>query len=313
VAGTGKGSRMPEPIVRGFYYAAIHLTFASMVALAALALTSVPRVSAGMKYWVWTVTAINFFLPAGAILDRLWAQHLAWARPLGFIGGEVNDILQNAAASSLLGVVWFAGATFMAVRLYRRIRAERSLTRKERPGFVTEGIPVQFGGNDQGPQTAGILRTRISLPDGIDRLLSEPEVYAVLLHEVTHAKRRDNLTRLIYEAGLCVLWFHPLLWLAGSRLALYRELSCDERVIRKGRAGDLISALLKLAAPEGAAVLQTTTSSFLSHRLERLAAGQRRPTSRARAALMTAAFTAALLAGVFETVAHTACCFLRKG
>src|SRR5258708_36711860 len=99
-------SDMPEHIVRAFYYAAIHLMFASIVSLAALALTSVPRGSATTKYWIWTATSVNFFLPVGAILDRLGATHLAWARPIGIIGGEINDILQNAAVAALLGVVW---------------------------------------------------------------------------------------------------------------------------------------------------------------------------------------------------------------
>lgn len=304
---------MPEHIVRAFYYAAIHLTFASMVALAALALTSVRRVSAATNYWIWTAAVLNFFLPIGAILDRILASHLAWARPLGVIGGEVNDILQNAAASTLLGIVWFVGACVMLVRLYRRIRAEKRSIRDERDGFLADGIPVQFGNPEHGPQTAGILRTRISLPRGIDGVLSGPEIRAVVIHELTHAKRRDNLTRLIYEAGLCVLWFHPLVWIAGSRLALYRELSCDEPVIQKGYARDLISALRKLAAPEGNILPQTTTSSFLSHRLARLVAEHPQQPSRTQSRLITATFAAVFLAGVFETIAHTACCFLRKG
>lgn len=304
---------MPEPIVRAFYYAAIHLMFASIVCLAALALTSVPRGSATTKYWIWTATSVNFFFPVGAILDRLWATHLSWARPLGIIGGEIHDILQNAAVAALLGVVWLLGATLMLVRLCWRIRAERRSTGEERLGFLAHGVPVQFATNGQGPEMAGVLRPRISLPDGIDRFLSEPEINAVLIHELTHARRRDNLTRLIYEAGLCVLWFHPLVWLAGSRLALYRELSCDERVIQSGHGGDLVSALTKLANPEGTLLLQTTVSSFLSHRLARLAAAQPQQTCRAQSTLMTAVFAAVFLAGVFETVAHTACCFLRKG
>jgi beta-lactamase regulating signal transducer with metallopeptidase domain len=304
---------MPEHIVRAFYYAAVHLMFASIVCLAALALTSVPRGSATTKYWIWTATSVNFFLPVGAILDRLWAAHLSWARPLGIIGGEINEILQNAAVATLLGVVWLLGAILMLVRLCWRIRAERRSTREERPGFLAHGVPVLFAANGHGPEMAGVLRPRISLPDGIDRFLSEPEINAVLIHELTHARRRDNLARLIYEVGLCVLWFHPLVWLAGSRLALYRELSCDERVIQSGHGRDLVSALTKLANPEGTLLLQTTASSFLSYRLERLAAPQPQQTCRAQSTLMTAVFAAVFLAGVFETVAHTACCFLRKG
>jgi BlaR1 peptidase M56 len=206
----------------------------------------------------------QFLLPLGAILDRLWAAHLSWARPLGIIGGPINEILQNASVGALLGAVWLLGATLMLVRLCWRIRAERRGTREERPGFLAHGVPVQFAADGQGPEMTGVLRPRISLPDGIDRFLSEPEINAVLIHELTHARRRDNLTRLIYEASLCVLWFHPLVWLAGSRLALYRELSCDERVIQSGHGGDLVSALTKLANPEATFLQQTTASSFLS-------------------------------------------------
>lgn len=304
---------MPEQIVRAFYYAAVHLTFASIVCLAAWVLTSVPRASATTKYWVWTATSVNFFLPVGAILDQLWATHLAWARPLGIIAGEIQDILHSVALVALLGVVWLLGATLMLVRLCGRILAERRSTREERPGFLAHGVPVQFAADGQGPKVAGILRPRISLPEGIDRFLSEPEINAVLIHELTHARRRDNLTRLIYEAGLCVLWFHPLVWLAGSRLALYRELSCDETAIQSGHAGDLVSALTKLANPSRIPLVQTTASSFLSHRLARLGAAQFQQTCRAQSTLLTGVFAAVFLAGVFETVAHTACCFLRKG
>jgi beta-lactamase regulating signal transducer with metallopeptidase domain len=106
------------------------------------------------------------------------------------------------------------------------------------------------------------------------------------------------------------LWFHPLVWLAGFRLALYRELSCDERVIQSGHGLDLITALTKLGNPE---VLATTASSFLSHRLERLATAPSPQTCRTQSTLMSALFAAVFLAGVFETVAHTACCFVRKG
>lgn len=302
---------MPEQIVRAFYYTGIHLLCASIVCLSALALTSIPRGSATTKYWIWLATSLNFFFPAGAVLDRLWAAHLSWARPLGIIGGEINDILQNSAASAVLGMAWLLGAALMFMRLCWRIRAERRSIREERPRFLAHGVPVKFTGNGQGPEMAGLLRPRISLPNGIDQVLSEPEINAVLIHELTHARRRDNLTRLIYEVGLCALWFHPLVWLAGSRLALYRELSCDERVIQSGHAGDLLSALWKLADPE-TVLLQATASSFLSHRLARLTAAQTRRPCRTESTLLTAVFAAVLLGGVFETVAHTACCFLAK-
>ncbi len=109
--------------------------------------------------------------------------------------------------------------------------------------------------------------------------------------------------------GLCVFWFHPLVWVSGSRLALYRELSCDESVIRSNQGGDLISALSKLADPQEDLLLQASAASFLSHRLASLVAA-RPGAGRAANALLAVVFGAVVAGGVLETIAHTACCFL---
>src|SRR5947209_1026189 len=107
--------------------------------------------------------------------------------------------------------------------------------------------------------------------------------------ELAHARRRDNLIRLLYEAALCALWFHPLMWLVGARIGLYRELSCDESVIRWAHGQELVSALAKLAVPKQAGVLQATASSHLSHRLA-LLAGPPQTTCRAASLLLTSLF-----------------------
>jgi beta-lactamase regulating signal transducer with metallopeptidase domain len=134
----------------------------------------------------------------------------------------------------------------------------------------------------------------------------------VLIHEMTHARRRDNLIRLVHEAGLCVLWFHPLVWITGSRLALYRELSCDESVIRRAHGAELVAALAKLANPAETFLLRAGASSLLSHRLARLAAAQPQRTYRVASVLLTMLFGAALIGGAWGTVSHTACCFLLR-
>ena len=114
-----------------------------------------------------------------------------------------------------------------------------------------------------------------------------------------------------YELALCALWFHPLAWITGSRLALYRELSCDENVIRVGLGRELLSALGKLANAEEEPLLQATATSLISHRLARLSEEPSRMSRRANT-LLYMGFAAILVAGVFETVAHTACCFIAK-
>jgi len=306
---------MHEHITRGLYYFEVHLLFASMAGLAAWVLTSIYRVSATTKYWIWVATTLNFLLPVGAILDKMFASRLTWATPLGVIGDAANSV----SHSSTIAVVWFLGTILMFTRLCLRIRAERRDDKvaagesalESRGNFIAEGVPVRFSQSGHAPAVHGFLRPHISLPRGIERLLSEHEFNAVLMHELTHAKRRDNLIGLIHEVGLCLLWFHPLVWISGSRLALYRELSCDELVIESAHGGDLVSALAKLAEPEEAFLLRASASSFLIDRLPRLTA-QPQLRSRTASTVLVVLFGAVVLTCVLGTVSHTACCFIHK-
>ena len=255
----------------------IHLLYASIVWIAALLLTSLSNVTATTKYWMWVATAANFILPLSLIPARLWPSQVSWFTP--HFGLPVVNITKP------LIVIWIAGALLMLVRLYIRAGASR--------------------GDENSPAVVGLVRTTIALPAGIDRLLSRDELDAVLAHETRHAKRRDNLIRLIYELIVCALWFHPLVWMTGPRLALYRELSCDEAV-PEGRS--LISALMKLASPENDDLLRATASSFVSDRLVHLAT-PRRP-SRLINGLLATVFLAVLLIAVVTPVSQSVAGYL---
>lgn len=303
---------MHDYVPRPVYDVGVHLFFATLVWSAAWVLTRLSRASATAKYWVWVATSLNFVVPLGTILDKSLKVRPTWARPLGMIG----DLgLRAANREELVGSIWLLGAVAMTVRLGLRIRAGRRdgratapIGRRSRPAFFIGGTPVRFAPAGIGPLVDGVWRQHITLPEGIDRLLTKPELDAVLLHEAAHARRRDNLIGLLHEIGLCLLWFHPLLWLTGSHLALYRELSCDESVIARARGGDLLAALAKLADPGAGLLLQSSASSFVTHRLERLSADRPRRKSLAPSAMLIAAFGCTVLAGVLETLAHTACC-----
>lgn len=307
---------MHEHIARAMYYFSVHLLYASLVGSAACVLTAIPGASATTKYWIWVVTAFNFVVPAGAVIDKLFAPHLAWAAPLGAIGGPVWEMTQGRTAVAL-AVIWITGAFTMLARLISRLRREHrqiqvTADRKNvASSFVANGISVIFDSMYLAPAVGGVLYPRILLPVGIDRLLNRQELDAVLLHEMAHAKRRDNLIRLLYEVSVCALWFHPLIWLAGMRMALYRELSCDESVIQHAHGQALVRALAKLAVPKETMFLQASASSHLSQRLARLA-GAPPATHRAASLLLTSLFAAVIAGGVFGTIAHTACCFVIK-
>jgi len=312
---------MREHVAPALYYLEVHLLYASVVCLAAWILTSLWKGGETAKYWIWVVTSVNFMVPFAGFFNGFGSSHLAWATQLAGLDRVGYDLSQNLSAGAVLLGVWLCGASFMAARLAVRLpgsRGSQDMTGGRNPTpfrrrLLTRGVPVILCAAGEGPSVEGVLRPHISLPLGIDDVLTERELDAVLIHEVTHARRRDNLVALIHEIALCGLWFHPLLWLAGARLALFRELSCDEAVIESSRGPDLITALAKLADPAESRLLSPGAATLFSHRLALLQTSQPNHASRAAMLALLGLFTAVLLGCMVETIAHTSCCFNLPG
>jgi beta-lactamase regulating signal transducer with metallopeptidase domain len=305
---------MSEHVAPFVYYLEVHLLYASLLCLAAWAVTSVPGASATCKYWIWVATSLNFLVPLGGFFDHFGASTYSWGRQLAGLDLVGLSLSHHVAAGGLIAGVWLCGATVMFVRLLGRLRECVGDTYQAPPGGLRRcaaapGVAVRFSGTARGPSVEGFMRPSISLPDGIGGLLSPPELDAILIHEVTHARRRDNLIGLIQELVLCGLWFHPLAWLTGSRLALYRELSCDDAVIAKAHGSHLVAALAKLAVPEERSLLQAGAASFMGHRLARLTSSQPEAPYVFNA-MLAALFGALLLACILGSVVHTAHCFV---
>jgi beta-lactamase regulating signal transducer with metallopeptidase domain len=302
-----------EHVAPALYFLQVHLLVATLVALGAWVLTMRSRASATAKLWIWTATSLNFVLPLGGFVDGFGARDLPGAQQLVPLASLDLTLAHHLKVVTVAAGLYLGGAMLLLLRLWRRIRAERGAepgrVATDAPQWRVEGVPVHFT-RDTGPAVAGILYSRICLPQGIEQLLTAPELEAVLLHEITHARRRDNLLRLVHEVVQCLLWFHPLVWLVGARVALYRELSCDESVLQRSRGGLLVSALAKLALHENTPVLRSAATALVSERLERLLAPALPAPRRLANIVAGAAFVGLLLGGTLFTVAHTACCLV---
>src|SRR3989449_2841789 len=142
------------------------------------------------------------------------------------------------------------------------------------------------------PMTWGMHRPAILLPAEAEDWTAERR-RDVLLHELAHVKRHDFIIQLIARIACAVYWFHPLVWLAATRLREERERACDDHVLRAGATPSVYAAHLLEIARDLRAARATALASVAMARPAQLAARlldvldtrRRRDTLSARSAL----------------------------
>lgn len=80
------------------------------------------------------------------------------------------------------------------------------------------------------PLLIGFFHPCIVLPS---TAISEKEFQYILIHELTHYKRRDMFYKWLVQAVVCLHWFNPLVHLMDREIAKACEFSCDEAVLVK--------------------------------------------------------------------------------
>ena len=81
------------------------------------------------------------------------------------------------------------------------------------------------------PMALGILRPMIVFPADLVEKLSADKLTLILMHELAHVRRWDNLTLLLQRLVSAVLFFHPAVWLCGRMLRREAEQACDDLVV----------------------------------------------------------------------------------
>jgi hypothetical protein len=83
------------------------------------------------------------------------------------------------------------------------------------------------------PAALGFFKPMIVIPTWALRELPPEELNIILLHEFAHLRRWDDWTNLLQKVVRAVFLFHPAVWWIDSRLALEREMACDDEVLAK--------------------------------------------------------------------------------
>jgi len=125
-------------------------------------------------------------------------------------------------------------AALQRATLLREGREVEALRRVERVGGIRRPIDLMLSPVSVEPGVFGIFKPVLVWPQGISERLSDEQLEAILIHEVWHVRRRDNLTAAIHMLVEAIFWFNPLVWWLGARLVEERERACDEAVLALG-------------------------------------------------------------------------------
>ncbi len=99
------------------------------------------------------------------------------------------------------------------------------------------------------PVLVGIVRPIILLPPAALTGWSPDEIEMVLLHELAHVRRWDNLVNLLQRVIESLLFFHPAVWLMSTWVRREREACCDAVVVgRTNRPHAYAEMLVAFAA-----------------------------------------------------------------
>ena len=150
--------------------------------------------------------------------------------------------------AAVLALVWLCGFLSVTARWFSRswkisaaIRSATSvssgreieaLRRMENLGALRRSIEVRSLEISMEPGVFGLLRPILLWPQEVSGRLDDAHLDAVVAHEVSHIRRRDNLTAAMHMFVEAVFWFHPLVWWLETRLVEEREHACDEDVLR---------------------------------------------------------------------------------
>jgi beta-lactamase regulating signal transducer with metallopeptidase domain len=144
--------------------------------------------------------------------------------------------------------LWFAGVVllslrasggfFLIERLKRRANRPVSSELREKCQALKRRLgidrAVRFCETQlvAAPAVIGLFRPVVLLPVSALTGLSQPQLEAVIAHELAHIRRLDSFVNLFQVGAETLLFYHPGVWWVSRRIRVERENCCDDEAIR---------------------------------------------------------------------------------
>jgi len=247
-----------------------------LIAIFAWALLRVlRRQNSGTRFAVWFIALLTV-----AVLPMLGGFGAALGQRRGLMGvgtssagmpwGSLRPAITISGRWALfVFLAWALGASVALLRLMTGLWRVRQLRRsctavvaadlgpavRTTVNAIVASRPVTIATSEgvRVPAAIGFWKPAIVLPDWVLRELPSKDLNVILLHEFAHLRRWDDWTNLIQKIVRALFFFHPAVWWIENRLAVEREMACDDAVLAEtanphGYASCLVSLLEKSLA-----------------------------------------------------------------
>lgn len=142
-----------------------------------------------------------------------------------FATSPENSVNTLQVVLFVLSVIWLIGISAMLVyaiaSFIKTKRTVRTAIKIKDNVFCSENINSPF--------VMGVFKPKIYLPSAI----SEKEREYIILHEKSHIKNLDHISKIFAFAVLTLHWFNPLCHLCYVLMNRDMEMSCDEDVLKQ--------------------------------------------------------------------------------
>ncbi|AFA48227.1 M56 family metallopeptidase [Acetobacterium woodii] len=144
------------------------------------------------------------------------------ALPTPDVIADVNFLQTLIFIGFFLWLIGMSALLIYGIISYFRLKYHlKGITLEKDNLFISHQIVTPF--------VLGLIKPKIYLPINLDAT----EKKYILLHEQTHIRRFDHVTRFASYLVLCIHWFNPLVWVSFYLSGKDMEMACDEAVINQ--------------------------------------------------------------------------------
>jgi beta-lactamase regulating signal transducer with metallopeptidase domain len=190
------------------------------------------------------------------------------------------NLVSPSTVGAILAGLWASWTTLSLARLgiawvgLRRARAFAAPFDRDRETRLTKWTALRDGGRASRLAVSGHVhraavlgwtRPMIALaPATLDRLTDE-ELDLVILHELAHVRRRDDIALVAQRLLTAFAGLHPAVWWLDRAITIEREAACDDWVVTcTGALKPYASSLVRLATTAGPDRCQLAPGAALS-------------------------------------------------